>query len=196
MSLPRLHAPRDDRGILAVPPLAQAGALLARNQHDLANVHLDLLGKPLAELRRLARADAWAAVRRYHAEASEPLPAPPAEGQHWLVAGPQPELFHPGVWSKNFALNGGSRNGTYSVRFRLNLVVDNDAANRLLLLRLPAERVSAPGQFPMTVGKGESPLRGTTSSRRGALFASLPERRTQPYDSRLAIRANVARVLA
>lgn len=41
----------------------------------------------------------------------------------WFVTGHQPELFHPGVWAKNFTVNGLAR------RFNaipLNLIVDND----------------------------------------------------------------------
>ena len=40
------------------------------------------------------------------------------------MAGHQPELFHPGVWVKNFALTGvAGRIGAIP----FNLVVDNDA---------------------------------------------------------------------
>ena len=40
-----------------------------------------------------------------------------------IVTGHQPELFHPGVWIKNFAAGGiaGEQKG-----LRLNLIVDND----------------------------------------------------------------------
>ena len=52
----------------------------------------------------------------------------------WLVAGHQPELFHPGVWFKNFLLSQASQQ-TKCVA--LNLVIDND------LCRSPAIRVPA-----------------------------------------------------
>lgn len=169
MSLPRLRAPRDDGAILAVPPLPEAGALLARNRRDLAAVTLDVCGKPFAELRRLARADAWEAARRYHAEADEPIPTAPDIDQPWLLAGHQPELFHPGVWIKNFALKGlAERHGGFS----LNLVVDNDAA-RAPLLHVPAgaHRVAV----PYDRWQGESPYEERAVLDE-TLFASLPER--------------------
>jgi hypothetical protein len=50
-----------------------------------------------------------------------------------LMAGHQPELFHPGVWVKNFALCGlAHRHGGVAV----NLVVDNDTV-KSTALRLP-----------------------------------------------------------
>ncbi len=52
-----------------------------------------------------------------------------------VLAGHQPELFHPGVWVKNFALNGLAHE-TGSIP--LNLVVDNDTAKSTTLL-MPAE---------------------------------------------------------
>ena len=169
MSLPRLRAPRDDGSILAVPPLAQAGVLLARNHDALAAAPAEVLGKPIAELRRLARSDTWEAVRRYHAEANEPVPAAPLEGQPWLVAGHQPELFHPGVWFKNFALKGlAQRHGAFS----LNLVVDNDAA-RAPLLHVPAQAHRA--AIPYDHWQGESTYE-ERSVLDEELFASLPER--------------------
>ncbi len=50
----------------------------------------------------------------------------------WLVAGHQPELFHPGVWFKNFLLSQAS---AQTKCVALNLVIDND------LCRSPAIRV-------------------------------------------------------
>jgi hypothetical protein len=46
------------------------------------------------------------------------------------MAGHQPELFHPGVWAKNFALSGLA--GHYDAS-PLNLVVDNDTAKSPVL---------------------------------------------------------------
>jgi len=173
VSLPRLRAPRDDGAILAVPPLDEAGALLARNRRDLTTITLELCGKSFAELRRLARADAWEAARRYHSEAGEPIPPAPDLDQSWLIAGHQPELFHPGVWIKNFALQGlAQRHGGFSV----NLVVDNDAA-RAPLLHVPAGAHRA--AVPYDRWQGESPYEERAVLDE-ALFASLPER-VAPY---------------
>jgi hypothetical protein len=169
VSLPRLRAPRDDGAILAEPPLATAGELLARNRQALAAAAVTILEKPLAELRRLARIDAWDACRHYHSDAGESLPAAPAPGQSWLLAGHQPELFHPGVWFKNFALFGLAQQHD---GFSLNLVVDNDAA-RSPLLRIPTPAHVA--SVPYDRWQGESPYEERPVLDE-ALFASLPER--------------------
>src|SRR4029079_8138752 len=56
-----------------------------------------------------------------------------------FLAGHQPELFHPGVWVKNFALAGlARRQGGVGV----NLLVDNDTAKSASL------RVPIPGEWP------------------------------------------------
>jgi hypothetical protein len=62
----------------------------------------------------------WATLRlqaRYEVWRTAPFNVP------WFVAGHQPELFHPGVWVKNFALAGLARRVG---GFALNLIVDND----------------------------------------------------------------------
>jgi hypothetical protein len=108
-ALPPLKAPREDGAILAIPPLEQAGAVLARNRARLA-----LLPEDWHEISLDARATFGA----------------PSENGLLLLAGHQPELFHPGVWLKNFALAGLARkvHGT-----AINLVVDNDAVKSLSL---------------------------------------------------------------
>jgi hypothetical protein len=165
--LPRLRAPREHGRILAEPLLEQAGFLLELNRHALATAPTLLLGRPLPELRRLARAETWDAAKRYAAEANEPVAAEPIDGQPWLLAGHQPEQFHPGVWFKNFALRGlARRHGAFS----LNLVVDNDAV-RTPRLHIPAgERVAS---VPYDRWQGESTYEERPVFDE-ALFASLP----------------------
>jgi hypothetical protein len=169
VSLPRLRAPREHGGVLAEPPLEQAGTLLERNRRERLSASPELLGKPLTEVRRLAREEAWAVAVRYLAEGDEPIPDPPTPDQPWLLAGHQPELFHPGVWVKNFALKGlAQRYGAFS----LNLVVDNDAA-RPPLLRVPSgTHVAA---VPFDHWQAESPYE-ERSVLDEDLFATLPDR--------------------
>lgn len=104
-----LRAPREDGAILAVPPLDQAGDVVERNRSTL--VHLP---------------------EEWHTIASEAraIFGPTRHDAPLLLAGHQPELFHPGVWLKNFALAGLARqvHGT-----AINLVVDNDAVKSLSL---------------------------------------------------------------
>lgn len=130
------RAPTQDGAVVAEPPLASVGALLAENRRRLRDPSLTLCGRALADLQQEARRSALLAARAYLTNNGEPIPEerPLAQEAPLLLAGHQPELFHPGVWVKNFALQGLARaHGLVP----LNLVVDNDTA-KSSALRLPA----------------------------------------------------------
>jgi len=127
----RLRAPRDDRGVVAEPPLAEAGKVLVENRQSFAQTDLVFLGRPLSDLRRRARHDIIEKSLAYLQTAGEPVPKTNADSL--ILAGHQPELFHPGVWVKNFALHHLARRHGATP---LNLIVDNDIA-KTTALRLP-----------------------------------------------------------
>jgi hypothetical protein len=127
-----LRAPAGDGEVLAAPPLGQAGALIAGNRARLRRPDRSLFGRPWPELQAEARHTAVEAARAYLAACGQP--PPPGGAESLLVAGHQPELFHPGVWVKNFALNGLARRHGAAP---LNLIVDNDTL-KSASLRLPA----------------------------------------------------------
>ena len=131
-SVPR--APTSDGAVVAEPPLSEAGAVLAANRRRL-RAHAEgraLLGVSWSEARRQARDSAIEAALDYlHENPTADGGKPSAETV--LVAGHQPELFHPGVWAKNFALCGLARAHGATA---LNLVVDNDTV-KTTALRLP-----------------------------------------------------------
>jgi hypothetical protein len=114
--------------------LAQTGELLHLNRQRLAEPVAEMLGRPWVQLRRQAQQAAVAAARDYHRRAGEPVPD--YGDTSLLMAGHQPELFHPGVWVKNFALCGLARRHGVTP---LNLIVDNDSV-KTTALRLPARR--------------------------------------------------------
>lgn len=159
-----LKAPRQHGATLIHPPLDAADDLLALARERLAGG--SLLGRPLPDLRRQAREETLAAARDYLTSAGEPVPDFP--GGPWFLGGHQPELFHPGVWFKNFLLQRLARQhgGT-----PLNLVVDNDVA-KVASLRVPAGHrvVSVPFDQTIDAPFEERPVHDE------ALFRSLPER--------------------
>jgi hypothetical protein len=121
-----LRAPTRDGAVVALPPLGEIGSLLAGAHVPLGS--RDLLGRPWKDLREQARQGAIEAGRAYLRGRGEPVPdGNPATV---LAAGHQPELFHPGVWVKNFALAGlaQAHHGT-----SLNLIVDNDTVKSTAL---------------------------------------------------------------
>ncbi|HEY2911478.1 MAG TPA: hypothetical protein VGI99_14600 [Gemmataceae bacterium] len=103
--------------MLADPGFDTLPALVEANRRLLNSNDVRIGGIALGELRQRARGEVGA----------------PSDGP-LLLAGHQPELSHPGVWVKNFALSGLARklHGT-----PLNLIVDNDTV-KSTSLRVPA----------------------------------------------------------
>jgi hypothetical protein len=179
----QIRAPAAHEAVVAEPPLSEVGAVLASNRRLLDLAAAPLLGRPWPDLRRQARRAVLGAAADYLRRAGEPVPDFTSESL--ILAGHQPELFHPGVWVKNFALNGLARaHGLTPV----NLVVDNDT-NKSSQLKVPARGADipvcqTPGRqecLPHVVALGfdhwasevpyeERPVRDE------GLFASLPER--------------------
>ena len=154
----RLRVPLEHGAVLAIPPLSEMPATVVGNRELMSQWNIDCLGKPLSELRQLAREEALSAAREYtdwldaaiepsrlicearRSRASLPIqesrePRGPqinqatvqlgaaAPLQPLIVSGHQPELFHPGVWAKNFVLH---QLATTTDGIGLNLIVDSD----------------------------------------------------------------------
>ena len=176
--LPRLRAPQDDGAVFAEPPLGEASALLAGNRERLAEGHVPILDHSLAELRKQARNEALATAREYLEQAGEPV-LPSSEGPLFL-AGHQPELFHPGVWVKSFALAGLAKaHGGASI----NLIVDNDTVKHAAL-RMPSAEPGAAARIvtmPFDRPSGEVPYE-ERPVRDEAEFAAFPERAAKLFE--------------
>jgi hypothetical protein len=165
--LPRLRAPTEHGQILAVPPLDEVEALIEVNRRNLKSAHILSIGKSLNELRALARREILAAASHYHREAGETVAD--ATSDIWIVAGHQPELFHPGVWFKNFVLH---QLGRKHAAVALNLIVDTDSA-KPALLHAPAEDRIARILFDRS--SIETPYEERTVEEE-TTFADLPQR--------------------
>lgn len=152
----RLRAPSGDGELLQEPPLADVPGLARRTREIFA-------ATPWAELRAEARREVLALAK---------AEAPP--DALWFVAGHQPELFHPGVWVKNFALAGLARR---TGGFALNLVVDNDTI-KTTSVRVPvrgADGWPALESVPFDRWTGEAPWEERFVADEG-LFTSFGER--------------------
>jgi len=176
------HAPSRDGAVVAEPPLREAGSLLAMNRQRL-HAHADqlvILGRSFAALRRHARQSAIAAALDYLGERPASAGWSGQIPDTLLVAGHQPELFHPGVWVKNFALAGLARKH-HAVA--LNLIVDDD------IIKTTTLRVPDPPHIRRILfdrWTGATPYEERTIADR-ALFASFAERvgeltRQWPYE--------------
>jgi hypothetical protein len=172
----RLRAPRDHGAILAVPSLDEVGRLLTLNRQRLNRPDITFLGRSWPDLQVQARREVLAAARSYMGDAGDRQ----ANSAPIIMAGHQPDLFHPGVWAKNFALHGlARRHGCVAV----NLVVDNDAVKSvglnvpLVRIPLPAVAESAPRltNIPFDRLAPDAPYEEYTI-RDESVFADLPDR--------------------
>lgn len=129
------RAPTANGAVLAEPNFEALPALVEANRRLLDRTDVIVGGLSLRELRALARREVLELaheVSRDRPGAGQPPlesvvgPLPAGRGSldaPLLLAGHQPELSHPGVWVKNFALNGLARK---LGGIPLHLVVDND----------------------------------------------------------------------
>jgi hypothetical protein len=117
----RLRAPEVNGAILAEPPFDRIGDLIQANRNFFSRLERPIFNRPWSTLQRQARRTIISLAKTYLQSAGEPVPD--FGDASLLMAGHQPELVHPGVWIKHFALNGlAQRYGSTPV----NLVVDND----------------------------------------------------------------------
>ena len=168
----RYRAPAADGELFADPPLNNIGQQLETNLGRLNAAPIPIAGVPLAEFRARAGEEVLAAAHQYLAEGGEPVPPLAAR---LIVAGHQPDFFHPGVWIKKFVLHAlAARHGLAP----LNLVVDNDmvksAAMRVPVVNDDPAIVTAIN-LPFDRPKGDRPHEEYHVVDR-ALFDSFPER--------------------
>lgn len=113
----RYKAPAGNGEILANPPFRRVPELVERNRERLDRTDVRIGGMSLRELRELARREVGVT----------------GDGL-LLLMGHEPELSHPGVWVKHFAIHGlAKRCGGVS----LNLNVDHDTL-KSTALRVPS----------------------------------------------------------
>lgn len=126
LSPPRFRVPREDRSFLSIPDLQTASAWVAENRKLFAQSSCVLHGRSLDSLRTAARKSAIRAAQVYtRSILNLDLPELSENTDHsCLVSGHQPELFHVGVWAKNFAL---AKLAEQTKSVGLNLVIDNDS---------------------------------------------------------------------
>ena len=139
----RLRAPRDDRTSLVDPPFASVPSLLSTNAQRAATYDVDLSGRTLSELSALARRELIDEAFRYTSQYRDVRRPDAAQGDSRrlvFLSGHQPELFHPGVWFKNFAL---SRLAEKYDAVAVHLLIDTDTL-KAPSIRVPTGTVERP----------------------------------------------------
>jgi hypothetical protein len=169
----RLRAPSSDGALLTDPSLENAGEALDANASRLNRWDYDFQGRRANRLRTMARAQVMALAKRYHEANGLDWPDAPAQPPRLVVTGHQPELFHPGVWVKNFAVAGLAK---ANQGVGLNLIVDNDIPKGPSI-RVPHRDGETLRALPVAfdVWAGEVPYEDQTIQDE-ALFASFADR--------------------
>lgn len=171
----RFRAPQEDGQTLVEPPRPTLGDVVERNRALLAAIDYDVQGRSLAELaasarralveRALAYTGRYRDVSPRHASAAR-------TGGPFILSGHQPQLFHAGVWYKNFVLGSvAAEVGGVAV----HLLIDSDLC-RAAAIRVPSGSVDAPRleNVPFDLAGDEVPFeeRGVYDE---AIFAAFAE---------------------
>ena len=109
-----LRAPSGDGQTLVDPSWQALPDTVARNREQLSYVQYDVQGRSLADLSAAAQTRAcWQSRWRTRASIAR---CPSGGGTSrrlsdvpFILSGHQPEMFHPGVWYKNFVLGSLAR---------------------------------------------------------------------------------------
>ncbi|MDA7951660.1 MAG: hypothetical protein MPJ24_09255, partial [Pirellulaceae bacterium] len=146
--LDSLRAPTQDRSALLFPGAKNIPALIRENRAISAQWHsAPILGTTAGELATLARKELLALSQKYTSQYLTPPPfseklqtSPNQENLPLILSGHQPELFHLGVWFKNFLLSAvAQKEGGIGI----NLIIDNDQAKTpTLKTLLPTDPLS------------------------------------------------------
>jgi hypothetical protein len=131
----RLRAPQEDGAALIDPPLSQFGRLAEQNRGMAASWQSTIFDTPLPAFIHTARPEFLDRAIAYTGEDRDTswLPAAPKQAP-LVLAGHQPELFHPGVWFKDFLLSSAAQR---MHGIGINLIVDTDTV-RNTSIRVPA----------------------------------------------------------
>ncbi len=139
-----LRAPQADGQKVIEPPLDVLPQMVAANREQLAHVDYDVQGRSLAELSSSARR---ALVEKAATYTSQYRDVPERFRQvqsfiraPFILAGHQPQLFHSGVWYKNFVLGSLARQVD---AVPVHLLIDSDLC-RSASIRVPTGTVDDP----------------------------------------------------
>ena len=116
--------------LLADPEVREWPALLENGRHHATAWEFDVGGVPVAEFIASARVEAIEAARSFSARLGvAPRDSAGADGLV-VMTGHQPELYHPGVWVKDFLLD---RIAADTGATAIDLVVDSDGFDSVVL---------------------------------------------------------------
>ena len=134
----RYRAPQEDGRTLIDPPRPELADVVDRNRRHLARIEYDVQGQSLADLSASARGHLVKLATAYTRQYRDPprLAKSVARDDQLpiVLSGHQPQLYHPGVWYKNFVLGALAR----EVRgVGIHFLIDSDLC-RSVAIRVPS----------------------------------------------------------
>ena len=133
-----IRAPRGHGESVCIPQGAGVAAMWHENALVLQQASMCDWGEDLQELRDLARSEALKAATVYTSEYRDVSRA--SRGKAIVGSGHQPQLFHPGVWFKNFALHAVAEQLQATA---LNVIIDNDVC-QTTSIKVPSGPAKSP----------------------------------------------------
>ncbi len=122
-----VHAPAvtpSGHGEVLTDPAFPTWARLTRDNASAASAwDFEVCGVHVRELRARARAEAVATAKEFSARMGIPVASPPERPDLLVMTGHQPQLYHPGIWVKDFLLQ---RLADETGAAAIDLVVDSD----------------------------------------------------------------------
>jgi hypothetical protein len=123
----RLRAPSEHGQALIRPSLTTIETSLAQYHEQLSGqVQQSWLGKPWSEIVATARRDLWTEAIKHSSEYLDTSILKKTDPSRIVLLGHQPELFHAGVWFKNFLAAALSERLS---AVTINLLIDNATLN-------------------------------------------------------------------
>ncbi|MEM7312350.1 MAG: hypothetical protein AAF497_04280 [Planctomycetota bacterium] len=150
----RLRAPFASGQSLVDPEVSSVGQLIAENRTGWNQATTELFGQPLRHLAIEARAELIEKATAYTGQYRD-VENYEADGNCQLIlSGHQPQLFHAGVWFKNFLIH---RLAMEQKAISINLVIDNDLC-RSPSLRVPTGTAQNPSSEAIAYDATVSPI--------------------------------------
>jgi hypothetical protein len=128
MARARTTTPAGHGELLAVPPVGEWADLARANASVTSAWDFGVCGVPVCELRALARHEAVARARVFSSRIGVPIREVADDPELLVVTGHQPELYHPGIWVKDFLLQ---RLANETGACAIDIVVDSDGFDTL-----------------------------------------------------------------
>ncbi len=128
MAKAKTTTPAGHGELLTRPEFAEWGSLARANADATAGWDFEMCGRSVHELRAEARADALERAAAFSARLGVPVREAHGNTQLIVMTGHQPELYHPGIWIKDFLLQ---RLADESGAAAVDLVVDSDGFEAL-----------------------------------------------------------------